>query len=220
MCKVPTTLVVTGRFHDTYNVQIEQALKENRLLILVLQREEKDKGYTARLRNQYIISQVQHIACGYINPNGSIYGLLAGLNNVTHLLDKEDIRMAAKQEAKPYRWTVAEDKRLLRMFYEDMGIHAIHKAINRPYSTIYKRIKALTMNDEVRVSFFGPFYSDYRVMLLDADYQWELIGSGSAKYLWILSRTPELSQETLNTILAEAQRRGYDTSKLIWVNHK
>lgn len=57
-------------------------------------------------------------------------------------------------------------------------------------------------------------------MLLDADYQWALIGSGSAKYLWILSRTPELSQETLNTILAEAQRRGYDTSKLIWVKQK
>ena len=69
---------------------------------------------------------------------------------------------------------------------------------------------------ELRVSFFGPFYSDYRVMLLDADYQWALIGSGSAKYLWILSRTPELPKSTLDTILAEAQRRGYDTSKLIW----
>ena len=107
VCHVPTTLVVTGRFRDTYNVQIEQALKENHLLILVLQREESDKGYTARLRNQYVIGQVQHIVCGYINPNGSIYGLLAGLNNITHLLDKEDIRMAAEQEAKPYRWTVA-----------------------------------------------------------------------------------------------------------------
>lgn len=149
VCHVPTTLVVTGRFHDNYNVQIEQALKENRLLILVLQQEENDKGYTARLRNQYVIGQVQHIVCGYINPNGSIFGLLAGLNNITHLLDKKDIRMAAEQEAKPYRWTVAEDKRLLRMFYEDMGIHAIHKAINRPYSTIYKRIKSLTMSDEI-----------------------------------------------------------------------
>ena len=164
VCHVPTTLVVTGRFHDTYNVQIEQAIKENRLLILVLQREENDKGYTARLRNQYIISQVQHIACGYINPNGSIYGLLAGLNNITHLLAKEDIRLAAEQEAKPYRWTVAEDKRLLRMFYEDMGIHAIHKAINRPYSTIYKRIKALTMNDEVLK---GREFEDYVVNLFD-----------------------------------------------------
>ena len=164
VCHVPTTLVVTGRFHDTYNVQIEQALKENRLLILVLQREECDKGYTARLRNQYIINQVQHIACGYINPNGSIFGLLAGLNNITHLLDKEDIRMAAEQEAKPYRWTVAEDKRLLRMFYEDMGIHAIHKAINRPYSTIYKRIKALTMNDKVLK---GREFEDYVINLFD-----------------------------------------------------
>lgn len=164
VCHVPTTLVVTGRFHDTYNVQIEQALKENRLLILVLQREENDKGYTARLRNQYVIGQVQHIVCGYINPNGSIYGLLAGLNNITHLLDKVDIRMAAEQEAKPYRWTVAEDKRLLRMFYEDMGIHAIHKAINRPYSTIYLRIKSLTMNDEVLK---GREFEDYMLELLD-----------------------------------------------------
>ena len=72
----------------------------------------------------------------------------------------------------------------------------------------------------LRVSFFGPVYSDYRVMLLDADYQWALIGSGSDDYLWILSRTPELPKATLDTILAEAQRRGYDISKLIWVKQK
>ena len=146
---VPTALLVTGKFHDTYNVQIEQALKENRLLILVLQREKCDgKGYIARLRNQWTIGQVQHIVCGYINPNGSIFGLLAGHNNVAYLLDKSDLK-AAEAIEKPYRWTVAEDKRLLRMYYEDMGIHAIHKAIGRPYSIIYQRIKSLTMSDEL-----------------------------------------------------------------------
>lgn len=72
----------------------------------------------------------------------------------------------------------------------------------------------------LRVSFFGPFYSDYRIMLRDPDYGWALVGSKSAKYLWILSRTPELPQETLDTILAEAQSRGYDTGKLIWVKQK
>lgn len=72
----------------------------------------------------------------------------------------------------------------------------------------------------LRVSFFGPFYSDYRVMMLDANYQWALVGSSSADYLWILSRTPRLPKETLNKILAEAKRRGYDTSKLIWVKQK
>ena len=30
VCRIPTTLVVTGRFHDTYNVQIEHALQEQR----------------------------------------------------------------------------------------------------------------------------------------------------------------------------------------------
>ena len=149
VCHVPTVLVVTGKFRNTYNVQIEQALKEDRLLVLVLQREESDgKGYIARLRNQWVIGQVQHIACGYINPNGSIFGLLAGRNDVTYLLDKADLK-AAEAVEKPYRWTVAEDKRLLRMYYEDMGIHAIHKAINRPYSTVYLRVKSLTMNDEL-----------------------------------------------------------------------
>lgn len=149
VCHVPTVLVVTGKFRNTYNVQIEQALKEDCLLVLVLQREESDgKGFEARLRNQWVIGQVQHIACGYINPNGSIFGLLAGHSNVTHLLDKADLK-AAEAIEKPYRWTVAEDKRLLRMYYEDMGIHAIHKAIGRPYSTVYRRVKSLTMNDEL-----------------------------------------------------------------------
>ena len=87
--------------------------------------------------------------------NGSIIGRVE---------DNGNIRMAAEQEAKPYRWTVAEDKRLLRMFYEDMGVHAIHKAINRPYSTIYKRIKALTMNDEVLK---GREFEDYVINLFD-----------------------------------------------------
>ncbi|MDE7118699.1 MAG: lipocalin family protein [Bacteroidaceae bacterium] len=69
----------------------------------------------------------------------------------------------------------------------------------------------------LRVSFWGPFYSDYRIMLLDDDYQYALIGGGSDDYLWILSRTPQISDELKSLILAEAERRGYDTSKLIWV---
>lgn len=70
----------------------------------------------------------------------------------------------------------------------------------------------------LRVSFWGPFYSDYRVMLVDDDYQYALVGSGSDDYLWILSRTPQISPEIKATLIAEAQKRGYDTDQLIWVN--
>ena len=72
----------------------------------------------------------------------------------------------------------------------------------------------------LRVSFFGPFYADYRVMLIDKDYSHALVGSGSADYLWILSRTPGLPENVKSELLAEAQRRGYDTGKLTWVEQK
>lgn len=70
----------------------------------------------------------------------------------------------------------------------------------------------------LRVSFFGPFYSDYRVLMLDDSYRFALVGSGSSKYLWILSRTPQIPYQTRLAIVHEAQRRGYDTTQLIWVD--
>ena len=70
----------------------------------------------------------------------------------------------------------------------------------------------------LRVSFFGPFYSDYIVMMLADDYSYALVGSKSQNYLWILSRTPQLPERTMNAILAEARSRGYDTEKLIMVD--
>lgn len=70
----------------------------------------------------------------------------------------------------------------------------------------------------LRVSFFWFFYSDYIVMELDDNYQWALVGSKSAKYLWILSRTPQLSDATLDHILGLAEKRGYDTGKLLFVS--
>ena len=72
----------------------------------------------------------------------------------------------------------------------------------------------------LRVSFFGPFYADYRVMKIDADDTYALIGSGGAGYLWILSRTPTLADDAKSELLSEAKRRGYDTDKLIWVKQE
>jgi lipocalin len=69
----------------------------------------------------------------------------------------------------------------------------------------------------LRVSFFWPFYADYRILWLDDDYQYVLVGGSSADYLWILSRTSTIDVSVKNAILAEARQRGYDTDKLIWV---
>ena len=81
------------------------------------------------------------------------------------------------------------------------------------------KVKTTATTGLLRISFFGPFYSDYRILLIDSDYQYALIGSSSDSYLWILSRKPLLTEESKALILSEAQRRGYDTHKLIWVKH-
>ena len=71
----------------------------------------------------------------------------------------------------------------------------------------------------LKVSFFGPFYSDYNVMMIGDDYEIALVGSKSPKYLWILARNPYISDEVVGQVLEEAEGRGYNTGNLIWVDH-
>jgi len=74
---------------------------------------------------------------------------------------------------------------------------------------------------ELKVSFFGPFYGSYNVIALDEEaYQWSLVVGPDTKYLWILSRTPELDQEIVEQLLSKAGSLGFDTEKLIWVNQE
>ncbi|MBN1926455.1 MAG: lipocalin family protein [Prolixibacteraceae bacterium] len=70
-----------------------------------------------------------------------------------------------------------------------------------------------------KVSFFWFFYGPYNILELDKDYRYALIGSGSDKFLWILSRTPKMDEATYNMLLENAKERGYDVSKLIKVEH-
>lgn len=70
---------------------------------------------------------------------------------------------------------------------------------------------------ELEVSFFLSFYSPYKVLELADDYRYALVGSKNDKYLWILSRTPQLTPADESHLLQCAQQRGYDINKLIWV---
>lgn len=70
----------------------------------------------------------------------------------------------------------------------------------------------------LEVSFFLFFFNDYNVLMLDDAYQVSLVGSKNPKYLWILSRTPQVSDAVLDLFLEEAESRGYDTGDLIWVD--
>ena len=173
VAKVPVILFVMNRFTDVNNIQIEQALKENRMFIVILRRDEpRGKGSTPRLRNEYVLSLCQHVVCGYINRNGSVFPLLAGRKNVVNLIDENAYSMVAEPTTSHERWTVAQDKMLLRMFYDDMGIHAIHKQLQRTYAAVFARRHSITQTEELLK---GREFEDYVLSLFNIQEDGELI---------------------------------------------
>jgi apolipoprotein D and lipocalin family protein len=108
---------------------------------------------------------------------------------------------------------------------EDGGI----RVINRGYDTEKQAWqqsegKAYFIGDSdvgrLKVSFFGPFYGAYNIMELDREnYQYAMISGPDRSYLWILARTPELGQATVDRLVEQAARLGFDSEQLIFVDH-
>jgi apolipoprotein D and lipocalin family protein len=71
-----------------------------------------------------------------------------------------------------------------------------------------------TGNSQLKVSFFWPFRADYWIVGLADDYQWAVVGNPNRKYLWILSRTPQLPKEQLDKALQAATKQGFDLAEL------
>ena len=82
--------------------------------------------------------------------------------------------------------------------------------------------KAYFVNDPdmgyLKVSFFGPFYGSYVVFELDAeDYQYAFVSGPDLSYLWLLSRTPKVSDELISNFIEKSKSMGFDTDSLIMV---
>ncbi len=75
-------------------------------------------------------------------------------------------------------------------------------------------------NSRLKVSFFWPFSGDYWILGLDPEYRFAVVGSPNRKYLWILSRTPQLPAPLLDAALAVAQAQGFDLKELRYTSQK
>ncbi len=72
----------------------------------------------------------------------------------------------------------------------------------------------------LKVSFFGPFWGGYHIIALDAEgYRWAMVAGPSRSYLWILSREPSLDPAVAADLVEKARRWGFETGKLIFVEH-
>lgn len=71
---------------------------------------------------------------------------------------------------------------------------------------------------KLKVSFFGPFYGAYNIIALDKPYyNYVMICGPDTDYLWILSRTPQLTYPIKQELISQAKALGFDTDKLIHV---
>ena len=101
--------------------------------------------------------------------------------------------------------------------------------INRGYSDEKQtwkeadgKAKFVKSNDlgYLKVSFFGPFYGAYIVFDLDKEnYQHAYVSGPDKSYLWLLSRTPEISESLKNDFIIKSKNLGFKTDELIFVEH-
>lgn len=102
------------------------------------------------------------------------------------------------------------------------------KVVNKGYNYKKKKWESATgkakfVGDEttamLKVSFFGPFYAGYNVIKLDNNYRYALVAGKDFNYLWILSRTSTIPPDVKREYTEFANRAGFDTSRLTWVEH-
>jgi apolipoprotein D and lipocalin family protein len=73
----------------------------------------------------------------------------------------------------------------------------------------------------LKVSFFGPFYGGYNILELDSEnYRYALVAGPDRSYLWILARSPDLSDAIVQSLVEKARSLEFPVEELIYVSHE
>jgi apolipoprotein D and lipocalin family protein len=72
---------------------------------------------------------------------------------------------------------------------------------------------------KLKVTFFWPFYGDYWIINLGNDYDYAVVGTPNRKYLWILSRTPQMDDKLFSQLITLVKSKGFDVGSLIKTSH-
>ncbi len=64
------------------------------------------------------------------------------------------------------------------------------------------------------LSFIPFLWADYWVIDIEPDYQLVAVSEPDMKYLWVLSRTPQVNSAAYDALLARLEKKGFDLQKL------
>lgn len=64
------------------------------------------------------------------------------------------------------------------------------------------------------MQFVWPIKADYRIVYLAEDYSVTIIGRNKRDFVWLMARTPEMSESDIAKYYALIESMGYDTAKV------
>jgi len=70
------------------------------------------------------------------------------------------------------------------------------------------------------MQFVWPIKADYRIVYLDEDYQTTIIGRNNLDYVWIMARSPQISEQSYSELEKFVMALGYDSTLLIKAQHQ
>jgi apolipoprotein D and lipocalin family protein len=71
----------------------------------------------------------------------------------------------------------------------------------------------------LRVTFFWPFFGDYRIVHLDPEYRTAFITGPDYSWFWILTRERDLDEEAVEVLIQRAIGMGFERAKMLRVRH-
>lgn len=74
-------------------------------------------------------------------------------------------------------------------------------------------------NAEWGMQFFWPIKADYRVIYVDQNYQYTVVGRNKRDYLWIMARRPDMPESVYNELRQMVVAMGYDEQLIQRANH-
>ena len=80
-------------------------------------------------------------------------------------------------------------------------------------------VEDTTSNALWGMQFLWPFTAEYRIVHVDEAYETTVIGRSRRDYVWVMARTPHVSDETYQSLTRIVANQGYDLDELVRVPH-
>ena len=70
------------------------------------------------------------------------------------------------------------------------------------------------------MQFIWPIKADYRIVYLDEQYQYTIIGRNQRDYVWVMARHPVVDEPTYADLMGRVESFGYALEQVVRASHK